>query len=212
MTITGGVAEQRIFGDYGPAAPATVLATLINGTGANRLLRQDPVTGAPIELVLTQRAGGAPGVNPNGPGFDDSPFPPENPQPAPAAQDHAPSPNRPVSRPSSACKSSQPALSPTEPAETLSPPPPGLVGAPTRRPEPRATPTARPQPPRLNPSLSSCNKCKRPKPQPPPTAPAATPPTSPPAVKPQQRIGRSAPHPPRSKPRTKLVWRLQPPS
>jgi len=58
MAITGGVAEQHIFGDYGPASPSTVLATLLDGTGANMLLRQDPVTGAPVELELTQRAGG----------------------------------------------------------------------------------------------------------------------------------------------------------
>lgn len=58
MRITGGVAEQRVFGNYGPAAPATVLATLIDGTGSNMLLRE---TGAdqPAELILTPRVGGA---------------------------------------------------------------------------------------------------------------------------------------------------------
>jgi len=74
MEITGGVADQRIFGDYGPGSPSTVLATLLNGTGTNMLLRQDPATGAPIELVLTQRSGAPPPSSPNGSGFDDSPF------------------------------------------------------------------------------------------------------------------------------------------
>ena len=77
MTITGGVADQRIFGDYGPASPSTVLATLLDGTGTNMLLQQDPVTGAPIELILSQRAGAPPPSSPNGPGFDDSPSPEE---------------------------------------------------------------------------------------------------------------------------------------
>jgi len=103
MAITGGVADQRIFGDYGPGSPATVLATLLDGTGTNMLLQQDPVTGAPIELVLSQRAGAAPPSSPNGPGFDDSPFtdevpPPHPSQPAPAnalSQPQPPDPNAP---------------------------------------------------------------------------------------------------------------------
>jgi hypothetical protein len=74
MAITGGLADQRIFGDYGPASPTTVLATLLDGTGTNMLLKQDPVTGAPVELVLTQRAGASPPSSPNGSGFDDSPY------------------------------------------------------------------------------------------------------------------------------------------
>jgi hypothetical protein len=94
MTITGGVADSRIFGDYGPASPATVLATLIDGTGANMLLRQNPSTGAPIELVLTQRADGLTPASPNGSGFDDSPFPedvtPPPAQPAPPIAVHQP--------------------------------------------------------------------------------------------------------------------------
>jgi hypothetical protein len=84
MTITGGFADTRIFGDYGPASPGTVLSTLLDGTGANMILQQDPVTGAPIELVLTQRAGGPPPASPNGPGFDDSPFPEDTHSPHPS--------------------------------------------------------------------------------------------------------------------------------
>jgi len=100
MSITGGVADQRIFGDYGPAAPATVLATLLDGTGTNMLLQQDPVTGAPVELILSQRAGSPPPSSPNGPGFDDSPFPDDIPsqrasQPAPATAVSQPQPTSP---------------------------------------------------------------------------------------------------------------------
>jgi len=105
MAISGGVADQRIFGDYGPGSPATVLATLLDGTGANMLLRQDPVTGAPVELILTQRAGAQPPSSPNGSGFDDSPFSDTVPSPRPVGpppanalsepQPAAPDPNAP---------------------------------------------------------------------------------------------------------------------
>ncbi|MGI4829229.1 MAG: hypothetical protein ACRYFU_13700 [Janthinobacterium lividum] len=58
MKITGGVADQRVFGDYGPAAPATVLATLLDGTGSNMLL-SETAAAQPALLILTPRTGGA---------------------------------------------------------------------------------------------------------------------------------------------------------
>ena len=58
MKVVGGVAEERVFGDYGPAEPATVLATLLDGTGTNVLLRET-ASDTPAELVLTPRTGGA---------------------------------------------------------------------------------------------------------------------------------------------------------
>src|SRR5579871_3826431 len=33
IKITGGVADERVFGDYGPASPSQVLGMLLNGTG-----------------------------------------------------------------------------------------------------------------------------------------------------------------------------------
>lgn len=57
MTITGGVSDQRVFGNYGPAEPSTVLATLLDGTGTNLFLRET-ADNAPAELVLTPRTGG----------------------------------------------------------------------------------------------------------------------------------------------------------
>ncbi len=57
MTITGGVEEQRVFGTYGPSDPATILATLLGGTGVNMLLKDGP-DHRPVELILTQRSGG----------------------------------------------------------------------------------------------------------------------------------------------------------
>ena len=57
MRITGGVPEQRVFGNYGPAAPATILATLLDGTGSNMLLKETAAD-QPAELILTPRTGG----------------------------------------------------------------------------------------------------------------------------------------------------------
>ena len=70
MTITGGVADERVFGNYGPAEPSTILATLLDGTGSNMLLRIS-TTDAPSELVLTPRNGGPTPPNPNAGRFDD---------------------------------------------------------------------------------------------------------------------------------------------
>jgi hypothetical protein len=70
MTITGGVSEERVFGTYGPAPPAKVLASLLDGTGSNMLLREDSKD-APAELILTPRLGGPTPPNPNAPGYDD---------------------------------------------------------------------------------------------------------------------------------------------
>jgi hypothetical protein len=74
MKITGGVEEQRVFGSYGPAPLSTILATLLDGTGANILLLGGNA-GTPPELVLTSRAGGAAPPGPNSPAYamyDDS--------------------------------------------------------------------------------------------------------------------------------------------
>jgi len=68
MKITGGVEEQRVFGSYGPAPLSTVLATLLDGTGANiLLLGGNPDT--PPELVLTSRSGGSVPPGPNSPAY-----------------------------------------------------------------------------------------------------------------------------------------------
>ena len=64
MKITGGVAEERVFGSYGPADPSTVLSALLDGTGSNMMLRFDS-SRRPEELVLTPRQGGATPPNPN---------------------------------------------------------------------------------------------------------------------------------------------------
>lgn len=64
MHISGSVAEDRVFGTYGPARPSAVLSILLDGTGSNILLL-DATSTAPARLVLTPRTGSASPPNPN---------------------------------------------------------------------------------------------------------------------------------------------------
>jgi hypothetical protein len=79
IKITGGVLDERVFGQYGPAAPDQILAELLDGTGSNMLLVARNGTG-PAELILTPRQGGPTPPSPNA--FDDKPES-EEAQPAP---------------------------------------------------------------------------------------------------------------------------------
>ncbi len=66
MKITGGVNDERVFGHYGPATPASILTRLLDGTGSNMLLVSTPGhDSAPTELILTPRHGGPTPPNPN---------------------------------------------------------------------------------------------------------------------------------------------------
>jgi hypothetical protein len=70
MKITGGLNDERVFGNYGPGAPAEVLAQLLDGTDTNMLLKEN-ADKVPAELILTPRLGGPTPPNPNAPGFND---------------------------------------------------------------------------------------------------------------------------------------------
>ena len=92
MKITGGVADERVFGQYGPADPDQVLATLLDGTGSNVILvHHDGAT--PTELILTPRQGGPTPPNPNAAAFNDRSEPYQAPiqvvQPQPNPQSRA---------------------------------------------------------------------------------------------------------------------------
>ena len=78
LQITGGVADERVFGQYGPAALSEVLASLLDGTGSNMLLVHRDGT-VPAQLILTPRVGGPTPPNPNASMFDDR-SEPEQPQ------------------------------------------------------------------------------------------------------------------------------------
>ena len=77
MKVTGGVADERVFGNYGPADPAQVLTSLLDGTATNMILVQrDDASLA--ELILTPRNGGPTPPNPHAATFDDRPEPQRN--------------------------------------------------------------------------------------------------------------------------------------
>jgi hypothetical protein len=128
MKITGGVVDERVFGTYGPGAPAKILTSLLEGTGSNVLLIQSPKaspagstvssTSAPVELVLTPRHGGPTPPNPNAPGFNDGFQPDDNRPPQTIMNRPLPPPSIPVTDPNGATSS------PIAPAATLAPPPP----------------------------------------------------------------------------------------
>jgi len=71
MKITGGVADERVYGKYGPGGPDEILGDLLEGSGSNMLLLREPSSAAPVELILSPRGGGATPPNPNAAGFDD---------------------------------------------------------------------------------------------------------------------------------------------
>lgn len=81
MRIIGGVADQRVFGSYGPASASTVLQTLLEPTNTNMLLEESP-THDPKQLVLSSRAGGATPPAPSSASYDSYENEPELPVPA----------------------------------------------------------------------------------------------------------------------------------
>jgi hypothetical protein len=64
MKITGGVADQRVYGKYGPAPASDVLADLLGGTDSNMMLLETAAKD-PAELILSPRGGGPTPPNPN---------------------------------------------------------------------------------------------------------------------------------------------------
>jgi hypothetical protein len=98
MKITGGVTDERVFGQYGPSAPSVVLAALLDGTGSNMLLVDDAK--GPTELILTPRTGGPTPPSPGAsrPEPEEQPAP-EPPQPAPAAEEQRLPPRRGIGHP-----------------------------------------------------------------------------------------------------------------
>ena len=117
MKIVGGVADQRVFGSYGPAPAATVLQTLLDGTGTNILL-QESRTHAPEQLVLTPQTGGPTPPPPSSPSYDVTETEPELPLPGRrAASDTGPDCNARRNFSSRNCGGSSCRLRPLHPAE-----------------------------------------------------------------------------------------------
>jgi hypothetical protein len=61
MQLDGLGGDERVFGSFGPGAPREVLTALLNGTSYNVVMIGDLPNGAPRELMLTHREGGAAG-------------------------------------------------------------------------------------------------------------------------------------------------------
>jgi hypothetical protein len=95
MKITGSVADERVYGHYGPSTPSIVLAALLDGTGINMLLVGDAK--GPTELILTPRSG--------------KPTPPSPSASRPKPEDH-PAPEAPQRHPTT---EKPPAAAPTAP-------------------------------------------------------------------------------------------------
>ena len=72
MKITGGVTDERVFGQYGPATPSKILGELLDGTESNMLLLQ-ATAATPAELILTPRHGGPTPPSPQG--YQEAPLP-----------------------------------------------------------------------------------------------------------------------------------------
>jgi len=99
IKITGGVAEERVFGSYGPAPASQVLASLLDGTASNMMLVQGSDDRS-SELILTPRIGGVTPPNPNSASFDSNNDSDDN-GPRQTANPQPPGPQQPQSQPSS---------------------------------------------------------------------------------------------------------------
>ncbi len=122
MKIIGGVADQRVFGNYGPAPAATVLQTLLDGTNTNMLLQENRVTHAPEQLILSPRTGGITPPGPSSASYDVTETEPEMPLPASAQPAYTQSPGQPqVGADASPGFTSQPGAANTTPAPSTPP-------------------------------------------------------------------------------------------
>jgi hypothetical protein len=109
MKITGGVTDERVFGQYGPATPAHVLNALLDGTSSNMLF-VDATSSVPAELILTARNGGPTPPNPNAALHEQDeqrePPPPAPEEPAPTPEPQQPAANPPATVPAPPANSS----------------------------------------------------------------------------------------------------------
>jgi len=132
MKITGGVDEERVFGQYGPDNPAQVLAALLDGTSSNMILVHRDAD-APAELILTPRQGGPTPPNPNAAAFDNRSDRPEwsEPREAPPVQGTQPEPGSSVPAPPPVAPGANPGTpNGTNPANSSQPDSPNGVKTP----------------------------------------------------------------------------------
>jgi hypothetical protein len=70
LVVNGGVADERVYGDYGPARLPALLIALLDGTDSN-ILYQPATADQPSRLTLTPRSGGAAPPPPSATASDD---------------------------------------------------------------------------------------------------------------------------------------------
>ena len=93
MKTSGAVADQQVFGTYGPGDPGAILVHLLDGSGSNVLVLEDRAH-RPQELILHPRSGG-PTLPSSGTGAgsqDRSQDRPEEPQARPQTIEQFPAP------------------------------------------------------------------------------------------------------------------------
>ena len=137
MKITGGVADERVFGDYGPADPAQVLSDSARRHRQQHGPRHSTTT-PPSELILTPRTGGPTSTQSKRPGFDDTIRPEPPAPPLPTARSNQPPPRtapdtarKPIPPPPPVNPASNP-RPPPQPNSPLSPTPPTESRRPSR--------------------------------------------------------------------------------
>ena len=76
MRVQGATNGDRLYGDYGPAAPSDVLNHLLSGLPYNFVMTQAPRTPAPQQLVISSRNSGSQAGPPSVPTADHRWVPP----------------------------------------------------------------------------------------------------------------------------------------
>ncbi|RZU40239.1 hypothetical protein [Edaphobacter modestus] len=121
ITITGGVAEERVFGSYGPTSPSQILDQLLDGTASNMLFISS-TEDQPAQLILTPRRGGPTPPSPSSMSFNeraDSDDPPMNPPEPPSESESVATPQQPAPPTPAATPAAAPAATPaTSPSGT----------------------------------------------------------------------------------------------
>jgi hypothetical protein len=128
MKITGGVADERVYGKYGPAPLSPVLASLLEGTSSNMILKESG-EGAAAELILTPKNGSPSPPSPNFSGQGDYR----------RAQQQINGPSQYPGSTAGALPAWSPATQPTQASQ-----PGGAGGAPAYTPPPAPAPAAAP--------------------------------------------------------------------
>jgi hypothetical protein len=125
MKITGGVSDERVFGEYGPAPTDQILSALLDGTGSNMVLVHRDGD-APAELILTPRQGGPTPPSPTSAAYNEDRFQPRETPPIQAAQPSS-EPMRPANQIN---PPTTPGASETSPANSSQPESPNGVKTP----------------------------------------------------------------------------------